>query len=114
MNTIDMENLGLGRELLAGASAVYPGLFPGRLVSQSRDLYTVVAERGELTAEVSGKFRFEAGTLNLPGIAGLKAALAYLEQRGISAIRAEVDHVVTFPVEDGTPTPVAHAESIAA
>ncbi|WP_367340622.1 ribosome small subunit-dependent GTPase A [Aminivibrio sp.] len=64
MNTIDMENLGLGRELLAGASAVYPGLFPGRIVSQSRDLYTVVAERGELTAEVSGKFRFEAGTLS--------------------------------------------------
>jgi ribosome biogenesis GTPase len=59
-----MENLGLGRELLAGASAVYPGLFPGRIVSQSRDLYTVVAERGELTAEVSGKFRFEAGTLS--------------------------------------------------
>ena len=64
MNTIDMENLGLGRELLAGASAVYPGLFPGRIVSQSRDLYTAVAERGELTAEVSGKFRFEAGTLS--------------------------------------------------
>jgi ribosome biogenesis GTPase len=64
VNTIDMENLGLGRELLAGASAVYPGLFPGRIVSQSRDLYTVVAERGELTAEVSGKFRFEAGTLS--------------------------------------------------
>ena len=64
MNTIDMENLGLGRELLAGASAVYPGLFPGRIVSQSRDLYTVAAERGELTAEVSGKFRFEAGTLS--------------------------------------------------
>jgi ribosome biogenesis GTPase len=59
-----MENLGLGRELLAGASAVYPGLFPGRIVSQSRDLYTVFSERGELTAEVSGKFRFEAGTLS--------------------------------------------------
>ena len=29
-------------------------------------------------------------------------------------IRLDVDHVVTFPVEDGTPTPVAHTESIAA
>ena len=29
-------------------------------------------------------------------------------------IRLDVDHVVTFPVEDGVPTPVAHAESIAA
>ena len=64
MNTIDMENLGLGREFLAGASAVYPELFVGRIVSQSRDLYTAAAERGELTAEVSGKFRFEAATLS--------------------------------------------------
>lgn len=64
MNTIDMEIPGLGRELLAGANVVYPGLFPGRIVSQSRDLYTVFSERGELTAEVSGKFRFEAGTLS--------------------------------------------------
>ncbi|MBP8981329.1 MAG: ribosome small subunit-dependent GTPase A [Syntrophobacterales bacterium] len=64
MNTIDMENLGLGRELLAGARAAYPGLFVGRIVSQSRDLYTAAAERGELTAEISGKFRFEAGTLS--------------------------------------------------
>ena len=29
-------------------------------------------------------------------------------------IRLDVDHVVTFPLEDGTPTPVGHAESIAA
>ena len=29
-------------------------------------------------------------------------------------IRLDVDHVVTFPLEDGTPTPVAHTESIAA
>ena len=50
MNTIDMENIGLGRELLAGASAVYPELFVGRIVSQSRDLYTAAAEKGELTA----------------------------------------------------------------
>jgi ribosome biogenesis GTPase len=64
LNTIDMEIPGLGRELLAGANVVYPGLFPGRIVSQSRDLYTVFSERGELTAEVSGKFRFEAGTLS--------------------------------------------------
>ena len=64
MNTIDMENIGLGRELLAGASAVYPELFVGRIVSQSRDLYTAAAEKGELTAEVSGKFRFEAGALS--------------------------------------------------
>ena len=31
--------------------------------------------------------RFEAGTLNLPGIAGLSAALSYLEKTGIDRIR---------------------------
>lgn len=32
--------------------------------------------------------RFEAGTLNLPGIAGLHAALSYLEETGIDNIRS--------------------------
>ena len=32
--------------------------------------------------------RYEAGTLNLPGIAGLHAALGYLNETGIEAIRA--------------------------
>jgi len=32
--------------------------------------------------------RFEAGTLNLPGIMGLHAALTWLEETGIDAIRA--------------------------
>lgn len=31
--------------------------------------------------------RFEAGTMNLPGIAGLHAALTFLEERGIDALR---------------------------
>ena len=33
--------------------------------------------------------RFEAGTMNLPGIAGLHAALEYLEKRGLGRIREE-------------------------
>jgi len=33
--------------------------------------------------------KFEAGTLNLPGIAGLHAALQYLKQMGIDAIREQ-------------------------
>jgi len=32
--------------------------------------------------------RFEAGTLNLPGIFGLRAALLYLEETGVDALRA--------------------------
>ena len=37
--------------------------------------------------------RFEAGTLNLPGIFGLGAALDYLEERGIPAIRSHEEKV---------------------
>ena len=37
--------------------------------------------------------RFEAGTLNLPGIAGLRAALLWLKERGISANRAHEDRL---------------------
>jgi len=37
--------------------------------------------------------RFEAGTLNLPGIAGLRAALQYLEETGLDAIR---EHELTM------------------
>ena len=32
--------------------------------------------------------RFEAGTLNLPGIAGLRAGLLWLKERGLEAVRA--------------------------
>ena len=37
--------------------------------------------------------RFEAGTLNLPGIVGLRAALLWLKERGISANRAHEDRL---------------------
>jgi ribosome biogenesis GTPase len=43
------------------------GLEPARVVKQSRDLSTLVSRSGELTAEVSGRFRHEArGTADFP------------------------------------------------
>lgn len=59
MNTIDMKTLGL-TERFAAESALYGGLYVGRVFSQSKDIYRVMCEHGELLAEVSGKFRFEA------------------------------------------------------
>lgn len=35
-----------------------------RVISQERDLYRVKSEKGEIFAEVSGKFRYEAGTVS--------------------------------------------------
>ncbi|GAB2025153.1 ribosome small subunit-dependent GTPase A [Lactovum odontotermitis] len=37
----------------------FPGFYLGRVVEQERNLYKVVTEDGELSAEVSGKFRYE-------------------------------------------------------
>lgn len=60
MNKIDLENYGLDQRFLQEAS-LYSNLFVARVTEQHRDLYKVVAEEGELLAEVSGKFAFDAG-----------------------------------------------------
>ncbi|MEA4863300.1 MAG: ribosome small subunit-dependent GTPase A [Victivallaceae bacterium] len=44
----------------AGEAALYPGYHPGRVLSQFRNLYRVAGADGEFTAEISGRFRFEA------------------------------------------------------
>ncbi|MFA7077798.1 MAG: ribosome small subunit-dependent GTPase A [Syntrophomonas sp.] len=63
MSIIDMKNWGLNDRLRA-ESALYEGLYVGRVLSQSKELYRVICEKGELTAEVSGKFRYEVNTLS--------------------------------------------------
>lgn len=62
MHTINMKNLGLTEGLIK-ESQEYQGLFLGRVSSQSKDLYKVITEKGELTAEISGKIRFNSETL---------------------------------------------------
>ncbi len=59
MSTIDMENIGLSQRFIT-ESALYPGYYIGRIVSQYKDLYKAATEQGEVTAEISGKFRFDA------------------------------------------------------
>ncbi len=58
-----MENLGLSQRFLT-ESKLYKGLYIGRVISQYKNLYKVITENGELTAEVSGKFRFEVKTVS--------------------------------------------------
>jgi len=50
---------GLSERFLTEAKA-YPDLYAARVLSQYKDLYRVVCEGGELTAEISGRFRFDA------------------------------------------------------
>jgi len=59
LNRIEMKNIGLSAGL-AREAACYDDLFIGRVSSQSRDLYQVVTQSGEILAEVSGKLRYEA------------------------------------------------------
>lgn len=63
MKKIDLNNLGFTERFREEAKK-YQGLYIGRVSSQAKDLYQVIMEEGELTAEVSGKFRHLASTLS--------------------------------------------------
>jgi ribosome biogenesis GTPase len=63
LDKINMENLGLSQKFIT-ESTLYTGLYIGRVISQYKNLYKVVTEDGELTAEISGKFRFEVKTVS--------------------------------------------------
>jgi len=66
------------------------GLEPGRIAVQHRGAYDVYAESGELSAEVSGRLRFEAaGPLDLPAVGDWVAF-----RRVPGAKRAVVDAVL--------------------
>lgn len=58
-----MKNVGLSERFMT-ESTLYKGLYIGRVVSQYKNLYKIVTESGELTAEVSGKFRFNTKTVS--------------------------------------------------
>ena len=45
----------------------YPAFYPGRVIEQNRNQYTVATQSGEVKAEVSGKYRFEtSASLDFP------------------------------------------------
>ena len=58
-----MSNVGFSQRFVAEAT-LYDGLYIGRVISQSKDLYRVVTVNGELTAQISGRLRFDAQTLS--------------------------------------------------
>lgn len=57
LNNIDMKNLGLTEELIQ-ESKIYKDLFIGRISSQSKNLYKVITEKGDIVAEISGKYHY--------------------------------------------------------
>ncbi len=58
-----MKNLGLSQRFLTEAT-LYTGLYIGRIISQYKNLYKVATENGEIMAQISGKFRFDATLLS--------------------------------------------------
>ncbi|SMG28747.1 ribosome small subunit-dependent GTPase A [Dethiosulfovibrio salsuginis] len=66
--SIDISKFGF-TENLKEQSALYPGLFPGRVISQHKHFCRVVTEKGEVNGVVSGRFRFEVhSTRNYPAV----------------------------------------------
>ena len=63
LKNIDMKNAGLTEELTQ-ESKQYKDLFVGRVTSQSKNLYKIITENGEIVAEVSGKFHFSVKELS--------------------------------------------------
>lgn len=53
-----METIGLSERFIQ-ESTLYANLYIGRVTSQSKNMYKVVTEDGEIAAEVSGRFRYE-------------------------------------------------------
>ena len=86
-----MENLGLA-ETFKQESSVYKDLFIGRISSQYKDLYKVMTEKGELLAEISGKFRFDVRVLSDYPAVGDFVMLDRLDSTNGNAI---IHHVLT-------------------
>lgn len=91
MSKIDMTILGLSQRFVTEA-ALYPGLYIGRVLSQSKDLYKAATDNGELTAEISGKFRFYVKTISEYPAVGDFVMLDRNEDTGGNAI---IHHVLT-------------------
>lgn len=91
MSKIDMLSLGLSQRFIT-ESTLYTSLYVGRVISQSKDLYKVVAETGELTATISGKFRFAVKTLSdYPAVGDF----VMLDRNDDSSGNAIIHHVLT-------------------
>ena len=54
---MNMKSLGLTEEFIQ-ESKIYKDLFIGRVSTQYKNLYKVITENGEITAEISGKFHY--------------------------------------------------------
>jgi len=91
MSKIDMENLGLSQRFVTESNH-YKNHYVGRVISQYKDIYKVVTENGELTAEISGKFRFDVKKISDYPAVGDFVMIDRNEDNGGNAM---IHHVLT-------------------
>lgn len=90
MNRV-MQNVGL-TDTFIQESTLYDDLNIGRVSSQYKDLYKVITENGELTAEISGKFRYGVQSLaDYPAVGDF----VMLDRTDNSNGNAIIHHVLT-------------------
>ncbi|MBP1744590.1 MAG: GTPase RsgA [Firmicutes bacterium] len=56
-------DLGFTKELISEAAS-HEGMYLGRVVAQYKDLYKVATEYSEVLAEISGRLRYDSGTMS--------------------------------------------------
>lgn len=82
---MQLEQWGAGREYYNIADR-YPEYELGRIVSQEKDLYRLVTDREECLARVSGKFRYEVGTISEFPAVGDFVLAEYISQGEVAVI----------------------------
>jgi len=86
-----MENIGLSQRFI-NESALYEGFYIGRVISQYKNLYKVITETCELTAEISGKLRFDVNIVTDYPAVGDFVMLDRSDDKGGNAI---IHHVLS-------------------
>ena len=87
-----MKSLGLTERFIQ-ESTLFNDFQIGRVSSQYKDLYKVRTENGELTAEISGKFRFRVRSLaDYPAVGDFVSMIDRAEHEYDNAI---IHHVLT-------------------
>lgn len=89
MNNINMKEYGLNERFI-NESTLYENQNVGRIVSQDKGLYKLVSEKGELKAQVSGKFRYNS--INISDYPAVGDFVMFNDNEGGNAI---INHVLT-------------------
>src|SRR5690625_7699524 len=91
LNNIDMKNLGLTEEFIQ-ESKIYKDLLIGRVSSQSKNLYKVITEKGDIVAEISGKYHY-----NVKGISEYPAVgdFVMIDRTNNSQGKGVIHHILS-------------------